>query len=124
MNDKIRSDDSHFGEVKRLPSPRAGVLAKATNAVMQERNNTYGPPHQDFKAAAEMASVLLGHEVTAHQIAQIQICVKLSRSRWSPAHEDHWVDIAGYAACGYEAHVYEQQEAALENVVDVDAMPA
>lgn len=102
---------------ERLPdSPREVVLKEATDAVMRGRNNTYGPPTQDFNRAAEIASALGFRMVDAnggakyldsHHIAMLQIAVKLSRATWSPDHLDHWVDIAGYASCGYECVVEE-----------------
>ena len=37
-----------------------------------------------------------------HDIAIMIIQVKTSRLMWTPAKRDSWVDIAGYAGCGYE----------------------
>jgi hypothetical protein len=37
----------------------------------------------------------------------IQAAVKLSRLTLSPNHEDSWVDLTGYAACGYECATLE-----------------
>ena len=52
-----------------------------------------------------MLNTLFSHkliaEFNAQDIAKIMICVKLSRSVWSDK-RDHFVDMAGYAACGYE----------------------
>lgn len=36
--------------------------------------------------------------------------VKLSRLMWTPAKRDSWVDIAGYAACGLECALHEDEE--------------
>jgi len=30
--------------------------------------------------------------------------LKLSRIAWQPNKTDSWIDLAGYAACGWEAH--------------------
>lgn len=96
-------------------SARELVLELAKDAVLRQRNNTYGPPTQDFDRAARMLNALgfavlkpIDFEtdevldIEAHHVAMIQMVVKLSRLTWSPLHMDSWVDLAGYAACGYE----------------------
>lgn len=85
---------------------RQEVLDGATRAVLQERNATYGDPDQDFIRIAAMVSAMwadnLKRPLTGEEVAQFQICLKLSRLQHSPTHLDSWADIAGYAACGYE----------------------
>ena len=43
--------------------------------------------------------------VTAHARAVMMIQLKLARIKTSPEHADHWIDVAGYAACGGEVAV-------------------
>lgn len=85
---------------------REEILDGARDAVMKARNNSYGPPTQDFDRTAGILNSLgvtvNGQPVQSHHVAVIQIAVKLSRIAWSPGHKDSWLDIAGYAACGYE----------------------
>lgn len=92
--------------MKKTESPREAVLHTAEEAVMKQRNNVYGPPTQDFDKIAKAVSVLGfsfdGGPVQSHNVAQFLIVMKLSRTTWSPTHFDSWVDIAGYASCGYE----------------------
>lgn len=98
-----------------LNNPRTEVLETAKSAVNHERNNTYGPPTQDFRRTAELLTALgfffcrdgegAVDDIQPHHIAMIMIALKLSRATWSPDHFDHWVDIAGYAGCGYECVV-------------------
>lgn len=87
-------------------SRREEALKAATDAVASDRNKVYGSPTSDFSRTAKMASVLLGHklteEITPEEVAKVLICVKLSRLVETPSHDDSWVDIAGYAACGAE----------------------
>ena len=102
-----------------VPTPvaktqREAVLQTAYEAITKQRNNTYGPPTQDFERIANMATALgfrfdpyndggkNGGALEAHHVAMFQIILKLSRATWSPEHMDHWVDISGYSACGYE----------------------
>jgi len=35
--------------------------------------------------------------------------LKVSRLSWRPDNPDSWVDIAGYAACGFECMISEEQ---------------
>lgn len=98
-------------KTKSASNSRTAVLETATRAVNHERNNTYGPPTQDFRRTAQLLTALGFtqisddgeiHDIQSHHIAMIMIALKLSRATWSPEHFDHWVDIAGYAGCGYE----------------------
>lgn len=87
-------------------SPREELLQEAIKAITQQRNNTYGPPTQDFDRSAGVLNAL-GYQVNGlplkpHDIAIIITAVKLSRLMWSPDHKDNWVDVAGYAGCGWE----------------------
>lgn len=88
-------------------SPRAVVLDSAKTLVLGDRNNQYGPPTQDFDRTAGVLRSLGycksdGSRLAAHDVAIILASVKLSRIMWSPDKRDHWDDLAGYAACGYE----------------------
>lgn len=82
------------------------ILEEASSCI-QSRNLEYGLPSSDFSRAAEMLTALFSdrpsRKFNPWDIAVIQILVKLSRIQASPEKQDHWIDIAGYAACGYEA---------------------
>lgn len=91
----------------RQDSPRADVLDEARGLITGDRNNTYGPPMQDFTRTAGALSAYGyrgpgGRELQAHDVAIFVMAVKLSRLMWTPAKRDSWVDIAGYSGCGYE----------------------
>ena len=81
---------------------RTDVLYDAEHLINGDRNAQYGPPTQDFDRTAQMWSAYLGIRVSSHDVAALMCLLKLSRIRWSPEKRDHWVDIAGYAACGWE----------------------
>jgi hypothetical protein len=76
------------------------VLEEALRLTTGDRNNSYGPPTQDFGRTAAMWSAILGCEVKAKQVALCMIALKLSRATWA-SKRDNWTDIAGYARCGY-----------------------
>lgn len=91
---------------KQELTAREVVLDSAKTCVLGDRNNTYGPPNQDFQRTADIWTALgftyNGEAVKAHHVAMAMASLKLSRLAWSPLHVDSWVDLAGYAACGYE----------------------
>lgn len=100
-------------------SARADVLDTAKRLVLGDRNNQYGPPTQDFQRTAGILTSLgytkvsaegTFHEIQAHDVAVILASVKMSRLMWSPGKADHWYDLAGYAACGYECVADESSE--------------
>lgn len=76
------------------------ILHEAYRLTTGERNNSYGPPTQDFERTAKIWSAVLGKEVTAAEVALCMIGLKISRATWSDK-RDNYVDIAGYARCGW-----------------------
>lgn len=81
---------------------REAVLQEALAIVTQDRNVDYDTPERNFEVIAQLWEVYLGHPVYASDVAVMNILQKVSRILTSPAKKDHWVDIAGYAACGFE----------------------
>jgi hypothetical protein len=59
-------------------------------------------------------------KLEAHDIAVLVMMIKISRVMWTPAKRDSWVDIAGYAACGLECAIHEDEErmAVVNNIED------
>lgn len=98
---------------------RASILDEAKQLITGDRNNTYGPPTQDFQRTAEVLNALGYARILANDqivdivqsdIAIIVAAVKLSRLMHSRGKRDNWVDLAGYAACGYECTTVEANE--------------
>lgn len=87
-------------------SPRESLLDEAKSLVMGDRNNTYGPPTQDFQRSADAMNAMgyrsASGPLRAHDVAILVTLIKISRLQWSPQKRDHWADLAGYAACGWE----------------------
>lgn len=94
-----------------MTSERTRLLLDAEHITTQDRNNHYGPPTQDFTRTAQLwATYLDGRtDIQPHDVATMMILLKISRITWSPQNRDHWLDIAGYAACGYETTQPEKQ---------------
>lgn len=94
------------------PSARTDILDEAKHLISRVRNNVYGAPTQDFQRSADALNAYGymgpgGRKMLPHDIAVIIMSVKLSRIVWSPDHRDNWVDMAGYAGCGWECVVEE-----------------
>lgn len=78
--------------------PEEDVLHEAYRITTTDRNNTYGPPEQDFERTAKIWSALLGIEIKPKQVAMCMIALKLSRLCWSDT-KDSLIDAAGYSRC-------------------------
>lgn len=101
-------------EAQRLPierparPPRVEVLEEAAGLIDGDRNVTYGTPTQNFTNIGELVTTRLKHKlkdgerITASDVADIQILVKVARNI-AQTKRDNYVDIAGYAGCGWEA---------------------
>lgn len=87
---------------------RVRCLEDARAAVCGDRNRQYGEPHEDFRSIAGAWAAYLsdrlrpGASLAPHDVGAMMVMLKACRLRTSPGKEDHWVDIAGYAACGME----------------------
>lgn len=86
---------------------RQEILEEAIKCVTKDRNATHGEPEDNFNTIAAYWNVYLhstGYrlkgDLNAKDIAAMMILMKMSRIATSPEQPDHWVDIAGYAACG------------------------
>lgn len=92
------------GETTR--TPRGEILDEARELIHGERNVAYGSPTENFERIAGIWNVQLGDKlkapITAQEVALLMIGVKLGRAVNQPK-RDNFVDIAGYAACGFEA---------------------
>ena len=77
------------------------ALREAISAV-EERGESYGDVRQNHQRIADLWSVVLGQVVTPEQVVMCMTCLKVARLIETPDHEDSWVDIAGYGACGAE----------------------
>lgn len=98
-----------------MTPPRATLLDEAKKIITGDRNNSYGPPTQDFTRTAGILTALGyrtegGGPIKPHDVAIMVIAVKLSRLMWSPDKRDSWVDLAGYAACGHECVMDERKQ--------------
>ena len=77
------------------------ALEAAIHAV-EARGENYGDVRQNHQRIAWLWSDVLGQDVTPEQVVLCMTCLKVARLIETPAHEDSWVDIAGYGACGAE----------------------
>lgn len=89
---------------------RAQLLKDALGIVTGDRAAVYGGPEDNFKRISKLQDVYLQlvadvrypyFELTPEDVAILNILQKIGRLVQSPDHRDSWLDIAGYAACGY-----------------------
>lgn len=97
------------------------MLREAEKLITGDRNNQYGPPTQDFQRTADLLNALgykrldaegVFHDILSSDVALIIAQVKVSRLMHSRGKRDSWVDLAGYAACGYECAAEEGEPGA------------
>lgn len=81
---------------------RRDILDAAADAVLRDRAATHGAAEETFGAIARVWSARLGMTLRPDQVAILLADLKACRAWGNPGHEDNWVDLAGYAACGGE----------------------
>jgi hypothetical protein len=101
-------------ELGKDTSVRGAALDEAKALITGDRNNAYGPPWQDFSRTAGALNAYgyrgpEGRPLESHDIAIMVMAIKVSRLMWTPTKRDSWVDTAGYAACGYECALHDEE---------------
>lgn len=86
---------------------REELLQTAASITKGARQEHYGSPEDNFKNIADYWQLYLSQrfegaegDLTATDVAAMMILMKLARIVHDPHHDDSWIDIAGYAACG------------------------
>lgn len=82
---------------------RGSILADAQDAIVGDRNATYGSPADNFTRTASLINAQFGTSFTATDVGVLMVLLKVARLASGAAQRDTFVDIAGYAACAYEA---------------------
>lgn len=98
---------------------RKEILEAASKAVhAQDAEHDYGKPENNFETIADLWSAYLeaayGEDtivcLSSRDVAAMMILLKVARVATSKK-ADHWIDIAGYAACGGEIDGMHEEEA-------------
>lgn len=89
---------------------RADVL-RAALEIVEKRGAVYGKPEDNFGRICAFWNAWIssryfdyGNLISFDEtdVSAMMACVKLARLAETPGHEDSWIDLAGYAACGAE----------------------
>jgi hypothetical protein len=108
---RVKIPEPEVHHPRRITNKRGELLAEAERIVNGARNVQYGDPNDDFKSTAALWTTHLlrvekrtgaAWQLEPHDVAIMMILLKVSRLGWSPEKADHWLDVAGYAACGYD----------------------
>jgi len=69
--------------------------------IVEERAEHYGDPRPNMERTAKLWSAYLGVHISAHDVAQMMVLVKISRSKVT-AHDDNYADAIGYTEIARE----------------------
>ena len=90
---------------------RVEALREAARIISGERNKQYGGPEENFERIAKIWEIIFGIPVSNEDVAMAMVAVKVARYASKSGYQpDTWVDIAGYAACGYEVGNLENKQ--------------
>jgi len=74
----------------------ASILQEADETI-SGRDDTHGDPVENHEQIADLWSAFLGTDISAREVSEMMILVKLSRAQNGSPARDHYVDIGGYA---------------------------
>ena len=90
---------------------RVEALREAARIISGERNKQYGGPEENFERIARIWEIIFGIPVSNEDVAMAMVAVKVARYASKSGYQpDTWIDIAGYAACGYEVGNLENKQ--------------
>ena len=105
---------------------RKEILEAASKAVhARDLNHDYGKPENNFQTIADLWNTYmeamcddeeLNVYLSSRDVAAMMVLLKVARVATSEK-ADHWIDIAGYAACGGEVDGTPEKETATINAV-------
>lgn len=81
---------------------RSKILGEADRLIHNDRQSSYGPPHENFARVAAGWAVLLGVDVTPAQVAACMAWLKMCRLVHDGQDWDGYVDGCGYMALAGE----------------------
>lgn len=85
---------------------REDILLTANSLVNGDRNRDYDDPIDNFGRISAFWNVYLDginrRLLEPHDVALLNVLQKIARLQHSKDHRDSWVDIAGYAGCGWD----------------------
>lgn len=65
---------------------------------MNERGSQYGAVEECFDRIAQIASIVLNKQITAYDVAMIQVATKLGRLQEARTLDDNYIDMINYTA--------------------------
>jgi hypothetical protein len=107
-----RYPDAHgnWHKFEEIITTRQAILDEARDAITGEREDAYGGPEQSFTTIAKFWSAYLDRFIETQDVAAMLALLKIARIKHSEGqHRDSWVDLAGYAACGAECALHNEE---------------
>jgi hypothetical protein len=90
--------------------PRVEALREAARIISGDRDVQYGGPEENFERIAKIWGVILSVDITREDVAMMMVGLKVARyASKSGFQPDTWIDVAGYAGCGFEVGQLESQ---------------
>ena len=91
---------------------RSELLAKAQKTVDGDRDKEFGDPLQNMKCAAQLIASYLGarrgDSIEAADVPIMMALFKIARLAGKRGSTDSWLDLAGYAAIGFDMQQRDQ----------------
>lgn len=95
----FKQGDSIHEEDKARRVEATNILDQAANAVGKERGPQHGTMRENFEFTAALWTAYLNVQITAQDVAAMNMLQKLSRSRTGNSdNADHYTDMAGYVS--------------------------
>ena len=108
-NTRVSAKEEIKDNTKKENVMKRELLEEAANIVEGQRKEDYGETYKSFERISNLWSAYLSCPISPSDVTAMMIMLKISRAKQTPTHKDSWVDMAGYAACGYEVAQKEEE---------------
>lgn len=87
-----------------MENERRKIIEDALSVIdTGDRQLNYGKPEDNFSRISMYWNDFCGiSRLKSYDVAIMMILMKISRLQNTPNHRDSWLDIIGYAACGWQ----------------------
>lgn len=112
--------------MKNQVTYREECLKAANACVNGEREMSYGSPEDNFNTIANLWNAYMAAlrdvkktsilYLSPIDVAMMMALLKIARVATGTGSSDNFIDIAGYAACGYE--IYRRKDSEISNICD------
>lgn len=104
---ELMEEAANKARAEQLGAQIKSIEQEAREIIYGDREKTYGHPAKNIEQIAELWSAYTRTTITADQVCDMMILLKLARLKNNPTHRDSLVDMIGYTLLKERIHEHD-----------------